>query len=193
MNNNDELSLEGIIDYKIKVKWNSNNLYSSFDSLSDNNILRKKYRILAEPSRSSYIVNKQNKQLVPPFLLTKYDTFFLFEEKAIEISEDYKEFLLYYNTNHINDIKYKVYLNLRKQDLYIRPGFKFGSDFIVYSADPNFIHADYMVSCFKKDEEINVLTVIANERIGVSTKKKLVYAFVNEDEVDYVKFTWINM
>ena len=54
---------------------------------------------------------------------------------------------------------------------------------MVYKEDPNFVHSTYLISCKKIDENIDAKDIINNERISVGTKKILIYAFVDKNEV----------
>lgn len=192
----DDLNLSNLIDKKIDLKWNHLNKISSFTQLSHSSLLREKFKIFADTSKTCITSKKQNKVLVPPFIISAFDTMYLFSLKAVDIIEQSKEFLDYYHQN-LKDLKFKVYLDLKKKNYFVLSGFKYGCDFIVYIDDPNFVHSDFLVSCFKKEDDIECKTIIANERIGVATRKKLIYAFVSEnqddDKIEYLNFSWVQI
>ena len=62
--------------------------------------MREKYKIVCEPIGTPAISKKQNKLLLGPYMINKYDLFYLYENKYIIINsknvEDEKNFLIEY-------------------------------------------------------------------------------------------------
>ena len=180
----------------IKIKWNSKNKMGIINDYKIVEEMRKKYKIICEPIGTPAISSKQNKLLIGPYMLNKYDLFFLYENIFIIIDseniEDEKNFLIEYENNK-NNILYLVYKDLHQKDYFIIPGKKYGVDFLVYKEDPNFVHSTYLISCKKLKENIDVKDVINNERVSFGTLKVLLYAFVDDEKSDDIKINYINL
>ena len=180
----------------IKIKWNSKNKMGIINDYKIVEEMRKKYKIICEPMGTPAISSKQNKLLIGPYMLNKYDLFFLYENKFIIIDseniEEEKKFLIEYENNK-NNILYLVYKDLHQKDYFIIPGKKYGVDFLVYKEDPNFVHSTYLISCKKINDNIDVKDVINNERVSFGTLKVLLYAFVDNEKSDDIKINYINL
>ena len=180
----------------IEIKWNSK---IKMGIVKDYNIveqIRDNYKIVCEPIGTPAISRKQNKLLIGPYMLNKYDLFFLYENKHIIINsekvEDEKNFLIEFDNNK-NNILYLVYKDLHLKDYFVIPGNKYGVDFLVYKNDPNFVHSTYLISCKKVNENIDVKNIINNERVSFGTLKTLIYAFVDNEKEDDIKINYINI
>ena len=180
----------------IKIKWNSKNKMGIINDYKLVEEMRNKYKVICEPIGTPAISRKQNKLLIGPYMLNKYDLFFLYENKYIIIDseniEEEKQFLIEYENNKEN-ILYLVYKDLHQKDYYIIPGKKYGVDFLVYKEDPNFVHSTYLISCKKVNDNIDVKDVINNERVSFGTLKVLIYAFVDNENKDDIKINYINL
>ena len=147
----------------IKIKWNSKNKMGIINDYKIVEEIRKKYKIICEPIGTPAISRRQNKLLIGPYILNKYDSFYLYENKHIlldsEKIEEEKNFLIEYDNNK-NNILFLIYKDLHEKDYYILPGSKYGVDFLVYKDDPNFVHSTYLITCKKNNENINVKDVI---------------------------------
>ena len=180
----------------IKIKWNSKNKMGIINDYKIVEDMRKKYKIICEPIGTPAISSKQNKLLIGPYMLNKYDLFYLHENKYIIIDseniEEEKNFLIEYENNK-NNILYLVYKDLHQKEYYVIPGKKYGVDFLVYKEDPNFVHSTYLISCKKIKENIDVKDVINNERVSFGTLKVLLYAFVDDEKKDDIKINYINL
>ena len=180
----------------IKIKWNSKNKMGIVNDYKIVEEMRKKYKIICEPIGTPAISSKQNKLLIGPYMLKKYDLFYLYENKFIIIDseniEEEKNFLIEYENNK-NNILYLVYKDLHQKEYYVIPGKKYGVDFLVYKEDPNFVHSTYLISCKKIKENIEVKDVINNERVSFGTLKVLLYAFVDDEKKDDIKINYINL
>ena len=180
----------------IKIKWSSKNKMGIVNDYKIVEEMRKKYKIICEPIGTPAISSKQNKLLIGPYMLNKYDLFYLYENKFIIIDseniEEEKNFLIEYENNK-NNILYLVYKDLHQKEYYVIPGKKYGVDFLVYKEDPNFVHSTYLISCKKIKENIDVKDVINNERVSFGTLKVLLYAFVDDEKSDDIKINYINL
>ena len=189
----------------IKIKWNIKIKMGIINDYKLVEEIRNKYKIICDPIGTPAISRRQNKLLIGPYMINKYDLFYLYENKYILIDsdnlEDEKNFLLEYEKNKKN-ILYLVYKDLHNKGYYILPGNKYGVDFLGYKDDPNFVHSTYLISCKNNDDNINTKDIINNERISVGTRKILIYAFVdkkenkNKDEdnndikINYINLSW---
>ena len=180
----------------IKIKWNSKNKMGIINDYKIAEEIRKKYKMICEPIGTPAISSKQNKLLVGPYMLNKYDLFYLYENKHIIIDsnniEEEKNFLIEYDNNK-NNILFLVYKDLHQKNYFIIPGKKYGVDFLVYKEDPNFVHSTYLISCKKIKENLDVKDVINNERVSFGTLKVLIYAFVDDEKKDDIKINYINL
>ena len=180
----------------IKIKWNSKNKMGIINDYKIAEEIRKKYKMICEPIGTPAISSKQNKLLIGPYMLNKYDLFYLYENKHIIIDsnniEEEKNFLIEYDNNK-NNILFLVYKDLHQKNYFIIPGKKYGVDFLVYKEDPNFVHSTYLISCKKIKENLDVKDVINNERVSFGTLKTLIYAFVDNDKNEDIKINYINL
>lgn len=65
---------------KIKVDWNILSQYAMFTNYNDALLLREKNRIIAEAIGTPFTSRRQNKILTKPFIITQFDTFYLYEK-----------------------------------------------------------------------------------------------------------------
>ena len=187
--------MESIFDL-IKIKWNRKIKMGIINDYKLVEKIRNNYKIICQPIGTPAISRRQNKLLVGPYIINKYDLFYLYENKFVLIEsdniEEEKNFLLEYENNKKN-LLYLVYKDLHNKGYYILPGNKYGFDFLGYKDDPNFVHSTYLISCRNIDENINSKDIINNERISVGTKKILIYAFVDKNESNNMKINYINL
>ena len=180
----------------IDIKWNSKNKMGIINDYALVEEMREKYKIVCEPIGTPAISKKQNKLLIGPYMINKYDLFYLYENKYIIINsknvEDEKNFLIEYENNK-NSIYYIVYKDLHQKDYFVLPGKKYGVDFLGYKDDPNFVHSNYLKKKKKINENIDVKDVINNERVSLATLKGLIYAFVDNEKEDDTKINYINI
>ena len=88
--------------------------------------------------------------------------------------------------------EFRVYKDLKARGFYVTSGFKYGTDFLLYRDDPNFIHSEFFLNVYHKEDQIDVKQLINAERLGVSIKKQYMAAFVDQNEIKYLNFEWIN-
>ena len=72
----------------IKIKWNSKikmGIISDYKLVEE---IRNNYKIVCEPIGTPAISKMQNKLLIGPYMINKYDLFFLYENKYIIIDSD---------------------------------------------------------------------------------------------------------
>lgn len=73
---------------------------------------------------------------------------------------------------------------------YVSPGAKFGGTFLVYPGEPLRFHAEMIVNVVEPEAALWPLDIVATGRMGVTVKKKTVYASLVEGTVQYVSVGW---
>ena len=75
---------------------------------------------------------------------------------------------------------------------FVTSGHRFGGDFIVYHEDPSAVHAMFVVSCVVGEEvEQPMLMSTTANRVAESCRKKLIMAFINnDDDVEFIPLGW---
>eukprot|EP00172_Hildenbrandia_rubra_P004061 Plantae.Rhodophyta-Hildenbrandia_rubra.ctg7498.p1 GENE.Plantae.Rhodophyta-Hildenbrandia_rubra.ctg7498~~Plantae.Rhodophyta-Hildenbrandia_rubra.ctg7498.p1 ORF type:complete len:404 (+),score=83.60 Plantae.Rhodophyta-Hildenbrandia_rubra.ctg7498:66-1277(+) len=88
-----------------------------------------------------------------------------------------------------------VFTDLYDKGFYLSCGAKFGSDFLAYAAEPLLFHGVLSIIVMNKDDRITPHNVVALGRLGDSTKKRTVLAYIAEDSgptpvIEYVGIQW---
>lgn len=78
--------------------------------------------------------------------------------------------------------KYRVYKNLRNKGYIVRPGMKFGSDFIIYEKGPGLDHSKWVVHVEKDDIELQAINIVRAGRLAASVKKRYLISTITENE-----------
>ena len=181
-----------LTDEFITVDWSPKNEVAFFNSHSLLKTLRDTYFILADPVGTPTISRKQNKILSHPFVLSKYDAFYLHSLRKLLINANEKDFLDSYDQEQDN-FKYKIFLDLKSQNLFvISSTTKFGCDFLAYKGDTNFFHATYLINCYEEEDKISTKTIIQSERTSINSKKQLIFAFYSKakNQITYTRLGW---
>jgi tRNA-intron endonuclease len=110
---------------------------------------------LAETGRIEIIENK-----TPVSLKT-------LRKKAMQLYDEFED-------------KYVVYRDLRKNDLIVTPGIKFGCDFAVYKYGPGIEHAPYMVSVKPQNSTISATEIVKAGRLATTVRKRFIIAVPNK-------------
>jgi len=83
---------------------------------------------------------------------------------------------------------YNIYNDLKEKKLIVKTGFKFGTDFRVYTRKPNDIHAEYLVQTIEQKSKIVWSEMSRVIRLAHSVNKEIVFARMNGKKIDYIKF-----
>jgi len=83
---------------------------------------------------------------------------------------------------------YTVYRDLKEKRLIVKTGFKFGTDFRVYTKNPDEIHAEYLVQTIEKESKIVWSEMSRIIRLGHSVNKEIVFACIKDKKIEYIKF-----
>ncbi len=81
-----------------------------------------------------------------------------------------------------------VFKDLKKRGLIVKTGFKFGAHFRAYAKKPDETHAEYLVHVVDKDFKSSWAEISRAVRLAHSVNKEIVFARVDKNEIDYIKF-----
>jgi tRNA-intron endonuclease len=107
------------------------------------------------------------------------------ESKSISYSKFFK---IAKKTQPDIDLRIFVYQDLKKRGLIVKTGFKFGSHFRVYTRNPDEIHAEYLVQVVKNEYEEVWSEISRAVRLAHSVNKEFIFAKINENKIDYIRF-----
>ncbi len=134
-----------------------------------------------------------------PLELSLIEALYLLELKKIKIyreeenkyleTDEFKRLSKTFHKNFLN--KYLVYKDLREKGYVIRPGLKFGADFVVYIHGPGIDHAPFIVHVLESRDNISAIEMVRAGRLATSVRKKFVIATVPiTNQIAYYIFTW---
>jgi len=81
-----------------------------------------------------------------------------------------------------------VFKDLKKRGLIAKTGFKFGAHFRAYAKKPDETHAEYLVHVVDKDFKSSWAEISRAVRLAHSVNKEIVFARVDKNKIDYIKF-----
>lgn len=129
-----------------------------------------------------------------PFVLSLFEMLYLNQIKIIKVTRQQKilsseEILKFAETTYENfHFKYRIYEELRNLGYIVRPGMKFGSDFIVYRKGPGIDHSEYVVHVEDSETEIKAINVVRAGRLATSVRKTYLIGITdNSDSVSFLK------
>ena len=87
------------------------------------------------------------------------------------------------------DMKLRLvaFKDLKKRDLIVKTGFKFGTHFRVYTKNPDETHAEYLVHVVEKDFKSIWSEISRAVRLAHSVNKEILFASIG-NKIDYVRF-----
>jgi len=86
--------------------------------------------------------------------------------------------------------KYRVYEDLRDSGFVVKPGLKYGGDFVVYVYGPGIDHSPFVVSVFSRNIRLRGQDFLRSGRLSWSVRKRWVMACVHGDIIEYFVFEW---
>jgi len=86
------------------------------------------------------------------------------------------------------DLRYLVLKDLKNRGLLVKTGFKFGAHFRAYSTKPDETHAEYLVNVVEKGFKSTWAEISRAVRLAHSVNKEIVFARVNKNKIEYIKF-----
>ena len=81
-----------------------------------------------------------------------------------------------------------VYKDLKQRGLLVKTGFKFGAHFRAYTKKPEETHAEYLVHVANKNFRTLWAEISRAVRLAHSVNKEIVFACVEDDKIDYIRF-----
>lgn len=92
-------------------------------------------------------------------------------------------------------LRQAVFCDLYDKGYFMSCGAKFGADFLAYAGDPLLFHAALAIIVKEGDEEVSPHDIVALGRLGDSTKKRTVLAYVEGEakgshSVKYIGVQW---
>ena len=130
-----------------------------------------------------------------PYELSFYDGLYLLDRNVIRIFRDSKKVnrktLISIARLVIDDFdaKYRVYEDLRNKGFIVKPGLKYGADFVVYVYGPGIDHSPFVVSVFSRKVELKGQDFLRSGRLSWSVRKRWVLACVS-NVIRYFVFEW---
>lgn len=117
--------------------------------------------------------------------LSLLEGYYLLEKGILEMEEkESREYLQYAKEREVLfDLKYKVYRNMMDNGLFLKAGFKFGTDFRAYAQSLKG-HAEYLVNVFFRDEKMG--DIARGVRLAHGVNKKLILT----DGQEYIQIEW---
>ncbi len=123
------------------------------------------------------------------------EALYLIEKKIIEVKDADGKSISYDNLIKISKQKmpnfeniYSIYKDLKQKGLIVKTGFKFGSDFRVYTKNPDEVHAEYLVQTVERKYIVSWSEMSRIIRLAHSVNKEIVFACVDKDKNHYVRF-----
>lgn len=135
-----------------------------------------------------------------PLILDLMEGLYLVEKGVISIYEGSKKTRVGKKKLHAMarglyeefDEKYKVYRDLRENELVVTPGIKFGCDFAVYKYGPGVEHAPYMVSVKDFNDQMTATEIVKAGRLATTVRKRFIIAVPESEgsKTRYLIFKW---
>ena len=127
--------------------------------------------------------------------LSLVEGLYLLEKKVIDIFSTQSKKLSHKEYKKIihklqPDIKPRllVFSDLKKSGLIVKTGFKFGVHFRAYTKQPDKTHAEYLVHVVDKDFKSIWAEMSRAVRLAHSVNKEIVFARIDGENIDYIKF-----
>lgn len=131
-----------------------------------------------------------------PYELSFYDALYLLDLGIIRVKKNNKNLsrkkIINMASKAVDDFmaKYVVYKDLRDRGFIVKPGMKFGADFVVYVYGPGIDHSPFAVSVFSKKITLKGQDFLRSGRLSWSVRKKWVLACVYDSNIKYFVFEW---
>ncbi|MCH8908149.1 MAG: tRNA-intron lyase [Candidatus Heimdallarchaeota archaeon] len=122
-----------------------------------------------------------------PLILSLFETLYLMEGLKIRIKQDQKELSVNEFQSYANDTydgferKYLIYSNLRDLGYVVKPGMKFGGDFVIYKKGPGLDHSQWVVQVENDQSKITAINIVRASRLASSVKKKYLISTINDN------------
>ena len=92
-----------------------------------------------------------------------------------------------------NFINFKIFRDLWQRGLIITCGIKFGALYIIYAGEISIVHASSSIIMLEKNNNIYPYDIIPYGRVGTSTQKRCLLAFIKKNlSINYIGLKWNN-
>ena len=122
-----------------------------------------------------------------PFTYSFFEACYLLSNSIIEVFEENKKIDFDYlmdfckhNYENFHD-NFLIYQHFRSLNYVVRPGMKFGSEFIVYSTGPGIDHAEYVIHILHDHEKIRTFDLVKAGRLAGTVKKIFLLAYISKE------------
>jgi len=110
-----------------------------------------------------------------------------------KISNQYFKKIYKENSKNLYD-RFEVYSDLRKRNLIVKTGFKYGTHFRCYINDPDKVHAKYLVHVIPSNYKTSWAEVSRAIRLSHGVKKEMLFAFVGKSgEIKYLNIERVKL
>jgi len=164
---------------QIQLKTEPQGTYGLFEDVELMVHLRKHLRLLATSLGTLPQAPSQNKVLGPPFMLTPFQVRYLQELGLVSQA-----------TTSESSFGYEVFKLLTSKFYYLKEGYKFGVDFLVYEGDPLVCHAKWLLLV---QRTLTVQKLVELGRIANYSKKQLVVAYEHNSQVKLKLIRWTQL
>jgi len=121
--------------------------------------------------------------------LSLIEALYLVEKKILEVYDINGEKVSKKNLKDtISDLEFLVFKDLKKLGFIVKTGFKFGADFRAYSCHPDEGHAEYLFHVLDAGFSSVWSKVSSVVRLAHSVNKEIIFAVVDKDRIDFVRF-----
>ena len=127
--------------------------------------------------------------------LSFVEALYLIDRKVLSLEDKSNKkiskvkFLKYVKTKHSSILSnLHVFKDLKNHSLVVKTGFKFGTNFRVYTDHPDDIHAEYLVHVVDKDFTSLWSEFSRAVRLAHSVNKEIVFARILREDVEYICF-----
>ncbi|XP_028168672.1 tRNA-splicing endonuclease subunit SEN2 [Ostrinia furnacalis] len=93
---------------------------------------------------------------------------------------------LFLNIDFMFIPKYVVYHYFRSKGYIVKPGIKFGGDYLLYKEAPGIMHADYIVVIKCEEEQTDWVSLLGHLRMATTTVKEIMLAEVKKTDMDVI-------
>jgi tRNA-intron endonuclease len=97
-----------------------------------------------------------------------------FTKKALKVQPDF-------------DLRLKIYKDLKKKNMIVKTGFKYGTHFRVYKGDPETDHALYLVHSVSSDYHSTWPEISRAVRLAHGVKKELLLGRLKKNNAEYIR------
>lgn len=132
-------------------------------------------------------------------VLSLFEALYLMKNNRIKVQLNdkiltEKEFTQYSIDNYERfRISYQVYEHFRELNYVVRPGLKFGGDFVIYEKGPGLDHSKWVVQVGEDNINVKAIDLVRAGRLAHSVKKEFLIATIRDNEIKFYSFGRIKL